>query len=148
MKLFTILATTATLVATPVLAEQVNATIEDHYRTVTKQIPQTEQVCNIVDVPIYGQERFDQNGAIVGGIIGGVIGNQIGKGSGNDVATGVGAISGAIIGGKKDGGVVGYRQEERCQLRTTYTAVTEQVYSHSTITWKQNGRRTSVKFYR
>lgn len=148
MKIFAILGTALALVSTPALAEQVNATIQDHFRTVTKQIPQTEKVCNFVEVPIYGQETFDQGGAIVGGIIGGVIGNQIGKGSGNDVATGVGAMTGAIIGGKKEGGIVGYRQEERCQLVTTYSTVKEEVYSHSTVTWKQNGRSTTVKFYR
>ena len=35
---------------TPALAE----TVEDHFKTITKRVPYTETVCNIVDVPIYG----------------------------------------------------------------------------------------------
>jgi uncharacterized protein YcfJ len=133
-------------VATPALADSVYGTVEDHYRDHVVTIPHVERVCNTVEVPIYGQEQFDQGGAIVGGIVGGLLGSQIGKGSGNKVATGAGAITGAIIGGKKEGGVVGYRREEQCQNETTYERKYERKYSHSTVQFTYEGREYKVRF--
>jgi uncharacterized protein YcfJ len=121
-------------------------TVQDFTKTVVHTIPHTERQCHTVEVPIYGEERFDQGNAIVGGIVGGLLGSQIGKGSGNKVATGVGAMTGAIIGGKKEGGVVGYRQEERCKNNTTYTKEYEEVYSHSVAGFYHEGRYYKVKF--
>jgi len=132
--------------ATPAFADSVNGQVEHHYKDIVKKVPHTSYVCEIVEVPIYGQEQFDQSGAIVGGIVGGLLGSQIGKGSGNKVATGAGAITGAIIGGKKEGGVVGYRQQEQCRNQTTYDTERQTVYSHSTVTFWENGKKYSLRF--
>ena len=148
-KLYIASAFTLILSSTPVLAEKINAEVEDHYRTVVREIPQTERICEMVEVPIYGQDSFDQDRAIIGGIIGGVIGNQVGGGSGKEAATGVGALAGAIIGGKREAGIVGYRQQENCHLHTTYTREQKEVYSHSTISFKdENGRLVTLQFQR
>ena len=64
--------------------------IQDFYKTVTKNIPSTEQVCETKRVPIYGEGKFDQDGAIFGGIVGGI----------------GAAASGGLIGGKV-GNVIG-----------------------------------------
>lgn len=149
MKKYVIGAVLATLVATPALANKQRVTnVEDIYKTVTRNIPQTEQVCNLVEVPIYGEKKFDQGSAIVGGLIGGILGNQVGGGSGKEAATGVGAMAGAIIGGKNGGKqeIIGYRQETRCQNKTTYTTETKEVYSHSVVTFYHEGRMYRVKF--
>lgn len=136
--------------STPVLAETVNATIEDHFRTVTRSVPTTERVCKIVEVPVYNRGQASTGDALVGAIIGGAIGNQFGGGSGKDAATVLGAIVGADVANKKGGRdvIVGYRQEERCENVTTYDRYSEEVYSHSTITFKDNGRRVTVQFQR
>jgi outer membrane lipoprotein SlyB len=131
---------------TPVFADDVNGQVEDHYKDVVTRIPHTVQVCDTVEVPVYGSGGFDQGDAIVGGIVGGLLGSQIGKGSGNKVATGVGAMTGAIIGGKQNDKVVGYRQEQRCNNQTTYETERNSVYSHSTITFWENGKRYSLRF--
>ena len=119
--------------------------VQDFYKTVTKQIPNTQQVCRVVDVPIYGSSTtFDEGGAIIGGVVGAIVGNQVGKGRGKEAATGVGAITGAIIGGKKQQNeIVGYRQEQRCENQTTYTTETYEVYDYSSIEFFENG-----KYYR
>src|SRR6056300_897727 len=135
----------ATLVATPALADKTR--VYDVTKTITKKIPQTEQICQVVEVPIYGNAGVNTEGAIVGGLIGGILGNQIGKGGGKEAATGVGAMAGAIIGGKNgEKEVVGYRQETRCQNKTTYTTETKEVYSHSVVTFYHEGRMYRVKF--
>jgi len=140
-------------VASPALADSVNATIEDHYKTMTRQIPSTERICRTVDVPVYGQVQGQAStgDVLAGAIIGGVLGNQVGGGSGKDAATVLGAIVGADVANKNGSTreeITGYRREERCENRTTYTSQTESIYSHSTITWYENGRRVSLEFQR
>ena len=135
-----------TLLAMPAFASNVNGLVKDHYKDVVKKVPHTEQVCQTVEVPIYGDGGFDQGDAIIGGIIGGIIGNQVGKGSGKEAATGVGALTGAIIGGKKEDRIVGYRQEEKCQNRTTYETQYQSVYSHSTVTFWEDGKKYTLRF--
>lgn len=130
-----------------------DANIVDHYTTQTRQIPSTELVCNTVEVPIYGtvQGQASTGDALAGAIIGGVIGNQIGNGSGRDAATVLGAIVGADVANKRGSQqqvITGYRQEERCNRVTTYTTSTEEVYSHSTVTWVEGGRTFSLRFKR
>ena len=137
----------ASLVATPALADKTNTTVYDVTRTVTKKIPHTEQVCQTVEVPIYGNSGVNTEGAIIGGLLGGVIGNQFGNGSGKEAMTGIGALSGAIIGGKNgQKQIIGYRQEQRCQNQTTYSYETTEVYSHSFAEFNYNGRRYQLKF--
>ena len=135
----------ATLVSTPAFANKTR--VYDVTQTVTKKVPQTEQICQTVEVPIYGNSSSDTGGAIVGGLIGGILGNQFGSGSGKEAATGVGAITGAIIGsGSGQKKIVGYRQENQCQNRTTYSYETNEVYSHSIVEFYYNGRLYKKKF--
>jgi len=128
-----------------------DAFVTNHYNTVVKRIPQTEQICRTVDVPIYGHNnKNNTNDMIIGGIIGGILGNQIGKGSGKEAATGIGALSGAIIANenakKHNQPIIGYRQVEQCENKTTYTTTEHEVYSHSTITFWEDGRKYVVQF--
>ena len=134
-------------------AQSVNATIEDHYRTVVKQVPHTERVCNTVEVPIYGtvQGQASTGDTVIGAIIGGAIGNQVGGGSGKDAATVLGASVGADIANKRGSRqqvITGYRQEQRCFNNTSYTSHQEEVYSHSTIRFQENGRWITLQFQR
>ena len=144
------LATLIALAATPSLAEYaVNATITDHFRTVTRNVPQTEQVCSTVEVPVYGGGS-NTGDTIVGAIIGGAIGNQFGNGNGKDAMTVLGAIVGADVANRSAQGnsVVGYRREQQCENVTNYTTTYEEVYSHSTIMWREGGRNITLDFQR
>ena len=147
MKNLIAMATVAAALATPALADTTKVRIQDHYKTVIEQQPYKVEVCKDTQVPVYGQKGMDTEGAIIGGIIGGVIGNQIGGGSGKDAATGIGVLSGAIIGG---GGnkqqITGYRIERQCQIETRYEETQREVYSHSTITFRENGRNYTLRF--
>lgn len=144
MKKF-LLASFITFFATaPAMAE----VVKDHYKTVTKRVPYTETVCNLVDVPIYGQSN---GGASAGDVLGGmIIGGLLGKGITNKDD---GAAAGAVIGGmiaadKKQGQqkIIGYRQENRCNDYTRYNEVTEEVYSHSTVTFYSDGVQYNLRF--
>jgi uncharacterized protein YcfJ len=115
--------------------------VRDVYKTVTKQIPHTERVCETTNVPIY-ENSMDTDGAIVGGLIGGIIGHQIKKGAG----TGVGAIAGSIIGGQGDKKIVGYEKINQCYDNTTYTTESKEVYSYSVVEFDYEGRPYSIKF--
>jgi len=142
----------ATLVAfftTPVYAStDVDiAEIVDHYKTVVKQIPYTEETCRVVDVPIYGNvgKEPTTSDILTGAIIGGVIGNNI-KGEKNGGAAG--AVIGGLIGANKDKkqGIVGYRQEEQCTTTTKYSRSSEEVYDYSSVTFSHEGRSYTLRF--
>lgn len=139
------LLTTALILATasPALADSVNGTVREHYKTVIEQSPYRVEVCKDVKVP--QKSGLDTEGAIIGGIIGGVIGNQFGKGSGKEAATGVGALTGAIIGGGNNK-PQGYRTERQCQIETRYEEKKKTVYSHSTIKFWANGETYTLRF--
>ena len=129
---------------TPALAE----TVQDHYKTVTKRVPYTETVCNLVDVPIYGQSG---GGASAGDVLGGmIIGGLLGKGVTNkDDGAAVGAVIGGMIAADKKQGqenIIGYRQENRCSDYTRYNEVSESVYSHSTVTFYSDGKQYVLRF--
>jgi uncharacterized protein YcfJ len=137
-KLLTSIAPIAVLISTSAYAQTDYATvirIKPIYENV--RVPNSRTQCNSVNVPIYGEERFDTGSAIVGGIVGGVFGNQIGKGTGNDIATGVGAVTGAVIGGKRSTGIVGYRKETRCEDIIFYEQ--EERIKNYRITYEWNG---------
>ena len=139
------------LMATPAFAEKVDARITDHYKTVTKQVPQTERVCYEVEVPIYGNVGGSASaGDVLGGMI---IGGLIGKGAtGKDNGAAAGAVIGGMIAADKKNSqeqIIGYRKENRCENKTSYFTETNEVYSHSTITWRdENGRKRTLKFSR
>ena len=141
-------------VATPVLADYTaNATVEDFYRVVTRIVPNTERVCETVQVPIYGQVQGQSSTAdtIVGAVIGGAIGNQFGGGSGKDAMTVLGAIAGADVANKRGNTqqvITGYRNQQQCQNVTTYSTFEEEVYDYSTIKWRENGRNMTLRFNR
>ena len=122
-----LLAATLALSATVVQAETTYVT-----GTITRVKPDTiqveirrpQQVCQTVDVPIYGNVG---GGANAGDVLGGmIIGGLLGKGaSGNDKGAAAGAVIGGMIAAdnKQQRGVVGYRQEQQC--KTEYYNVME-----------------------
>tara|TARA_B100001057_G_scaffold25115_1_gene23147 strand:+ start:1894 stop:2349 length:456 start_codon:yes stop_codon:yes gene_type:complete len=127
----------------PAVAEEVT----DHYKTINKRVPYTEQICNWVDVPIYGETNGDKTGdTLKGAIIGGIIGNNVTKNVENGGA--VGALLGGIIGhnNSKSEGIIGYRQERQCKDYTRYNEQSEQVYSHSTISFYSDGKNYVLRF--
>ena len=122
-------------------------TVQDHYKTITNRVPYTESVCNWIDVPIYGQSSGSTGDTIFGAIIGGAIGNQFGGGKGKDAATILGAIVGADVANKNSKkGIIGYKQERQCTDYTRYNEQQQQVYSHSTVTFKSDGKTYSLSF--
>ena len=93
--------------------------------TYIRTTPSDERFCRTEDVPVYGQaksESSDLGAMIVGGLIGSAIGNSASDSNGAGAA---GAFAGAILGrehAKKNQGqdVVGYRQQEVCEVRTVF----------------------------
>lgn len=119
---------------------------QTNYATITSVTPnyqvstmrQPVQECNIVDVPVYGNVG---GGASGGDVLGGmIIGGLLGKGaSGNDKGAAAGAVLGGIIAADKGQkqGIVGYRQEQRCN--TYYNEERVQTIKNYTIVYKWNG---------
>lgn len=139
------------LLTSAAAADTVSATIQDHYRSVTESIPTTRNVCQNVEVPIYGTQSTNNagGGALLGMIIGGVIGDAISDGNGG--ATAGGAIIGGVIGADRAQNntqqvITGYRTERQCTEVTSYTDVTRNVYSHSTISFVSDGERVTLRF--
>ena len=104
---------------------------------VSQQTPR--QVCEQVQVPIYGNNGQTNNGnAILGAIIGGVIGNQFGSGDGNKAATAVGAAIGAVKGSQSGNkNIVGYQNTTQCHKE--YTNTTKNIVNEYDITDNVNG---------
>ena len=147
--------------AMPVMAEnpyQVgdDAFVYDHYKTVIQQTPYQIEVCKQVGAGSgfagdLGNMAKDLRGAstsdvLVGAIIGGVIGNQIGKGKGKDAATILGAILGADK-ANKNNSKTSTTGGTQCFLETRYKEISTEVYSHSTLKFKDSsGKRHEVDF--
>lgn len=133
-------------VASPAFA--FDKTVQDHYKTVYDRIPYTETVCNIVDVPIYGNVGGGASGTDV--LTGMIIGGLIGKGvTDKDKGAAAGAVIGGMIAADKKQnkeGIVGYRQEERCKDITRYKESSKEVYSHSTVSFYHDGRQYTLRF--
>ena len=113
---------------------------------VSQQTPR--QVCEQVQVPIYGNNGQTNNGnAILGAIIGGVIGNQFGKGDGNKAATAVGAAIGAVKGSQTGNQkIVGYQTTNQC--RTVYNTSTVSVVNEYDITYRVGGHDITIRVNR
>ena len=111
------------------------ADITDHYKTVIQQVPYTVEVCKQVQVP--GDKTAD---TVVGTILGGVIGHQIDH---NDGAK-IGGVLGGIIGNQNSDAVGGVQRQ--CQTETRYEEETVEVYSHSEITFWDNGREYKLRY--
>ena len=124
----TVLAIAATLIATSASAETVRATIKDHYTWQEVSVPITQTFCR------NGSAGTD---ALTGMIIGGIIGKGV---TGDDKGAAAGAVLGGVIGADKSG--------KKCWEETTYRAESTEVYSHSTITFKQDGQTYSFDFYK
>ncbi len=149
-----ILISAALVVAAPAMAETTRATIEDVFATVVESTPYTRQVCQNVEVPIYGTVTRQGGGASGGDILGGMIlGGLLGKGvSGKDNGAAAGAVLGGIIAADKankprtETVITGYKNERQCQNVTEYKDVNKKVYDYSIITWTVNGKEYSGHF--
>jgi len=108
---------------------------EDHYKTVINQRPYTVEVCK--DIAVSGDKTGD---TLKGAIIGGIIGHQIDHDKGSEI----GAILGGAIGHNNSDAVGGTRTQ--CQRETRYEEEKVRVYSHSTVTFWDNGREYTVRF--
>jgi uncharacterized protein YcfJ len=111
--------------------------VRDHYKTVITQKPYRVEVCKDVVVP--GDKTGDM---LTGAIIGGIIGNNVTKNVDNGGAAG--AIIGGIIGhnnSKATGGT-----QRQCSIETRYQEESQEVYSHSTVTFYNNGRKYTLRF--
>jgi len=149
------LVTAAALVAlsTPVAAEQIKANIEDVFATVIESTPYTRQVCQNVEVPIYG--TVTRQGSATGGdVLGGMIlGGLLGKGvTGKDDGAAAGAVLGGIIAADKankpktETVITGYKTERQCENITEYKDVNKKVYDYSIITWTVDGQTFQTTF--
>ena len=142
------------MVATPAMAETTRATIEDVFATVVESTPYTRQVCQNVEVPIYGTVTRQGSGASGGDVLGGMIlGGLLGKGvTGKDNGAAAGAVLGGIIAADKankpktETVITGYKTERQCENITEYKDVNKKVYDYSIITWTINGKEYSGTF--
>ena len=120
------------------------AKVTDTYKTIIKQIPYRVEVC---------QDRIQPAGdgsatnELVGALFGGAIGNSFGKGDGKDAMTLFGALMGASLAHddalKKNPGT---RTVTVCDVQTRYEESTSKVYSHSTLSFRANGKEYKVDF--
>ena len=149
----TILAITATLMATPSFADQVvKSQIRDHYTTVYESVPVSRRYCENVEVPVYGTRQRQGNaaeGAFIGMIIGGITGKAV---TGKDDGAAAGAIMGGIIGAdkgakpKNETVITGYRNERQCNDVTEYVNQSKKVYDYSTLRFTLDGKQYKVEF--
>ena len=121
-----------------------NATVLDHYKTVIKQSPYEVEVCKQVH---QGTGDGSATNEIIGAIFGGAIGNQFGEGDGKDAMTLAGMFLGASLAHDDElaqgPGVI----TTKCYIETRYEeAVHSKVYSHSTLTFRINGKKYRIKF--
>ena len=121
-----------------------NAIVFDHYKSVVKQVPYDVEVCKRVR---QGMGDGSATNEIIGAIFGGVIGNQFGGGDGKDAMTLAGIILGASLAHDDElaqgPGVI----TTRCYIETRYKeSVYSKVYSHSTLTFRINGKKYRINF--
>lgn len=143
-----------TLVATTASAEQTTATIEDVFTTLVESTPYTRQVCQNVQVPIYGTVTRQSNGASGGDVLAGMIlGGLLGKGAtGKDNGAAAGAVLGGIIAADKGNKtrqetvITGYKNEYQCNNVTEYKETNKKVYDYSIIRWTVNGKEYEGTF--
>ena len=121
----------------------VNAVVVDHYKTVIKQIPYDVEVCKRVR---QGTGNGSATNEIIGAIFGGAIGNQFGEGDGKDAMTLAGMFLGASLAHDDElaqgPGVI----TTKCYIETRYQESVHKVYSHSTITFRINGKKHRINF--
>lgn len=115
---------------------------EPVYTTIARNNPQ--QICNMVDVPVYGANNDEfTGGQVLGAIIGGVIGSKIGKGEGRDIAIGTGAVIGSQVGKNQSQKIVGYKQVQQCQIQNEI--VNETVLSYYSLEVEAMGQTLTTQ---
>jgi len=124
-------------------SKQVNAVVVDHYKNVVKQIPYDVEVCKQVR---QGTGDGSATNEIIGAIFGGAIGNQFGEGDGKDAMTLAGMFLGASLAHDDElaqgPGVI----TTKCYIETRYQESVHKVYSHSTLTFRIDGKKYRVDF--
>ena len=138
----------ASIISTASLAQNPypvdNAIVLDHYNGVIKQVPYDVEVCKRVR---QGTGDGSATNEIIGAIFGGAIGNQFGEGDGKDAMTLAGIFLGASLAHDEElaQGTGGFTT--KCYTETRYEeAVHSQVYSHSTLTFRINGKKYRINF--
>tara|TARA_B100000287_G_scaffold418902_1_gene456461 strand:- start:2197 stop:2616 length:420 start_codon:yes stop_codon:yes gene_type:complete len=115
---------------------RLNAQIHHHYERHFIQEPYKVKVCR--DKTTSGDKTGDTlGGAILGGILGKVL-------TGSDEGAKMGALFGGVIGHNESNAQAGTHRV--CQIETKYREKEQTFYSHSTITWRMNGREYRVRF--
>lgn len=122
----------------------VRSVVFDHYKSVVKQIPYEVEVCKQVH---QGTGDGSATNEIIGAIFGGAIGNQFGEGDGKDAMTLAGIFLGASLAHDDElaqgPGVI----TTKCYIETRYEeSVHSKVYSHSTLSFKINGKTHRFDF--
>ena len=118
-------------------AKRVTGDVTKHYKEVITQNPYTVEVCK--KVAVSGDKTKD---TIIGAIIGGAIGNNVTKNVDNGGA--IGAIIGGMVGNNNSNAQGGTKTQ--CQVETRYNEEVSKRYSHSTITFTENGRTRTITF--
>jgi uncharacterized protein YcfJ len=157
------IATTATLIVGIAPAALAETRIETVIGTVSgadpirtsyiRKTPKDERVCQTQDVPVYGEAAGNNESDLGAMIIGGVIGSAIGnKTSDNEGAGAAGAVVGALLGRehakKNQGGgqqIIGYRQQEVCNIRTVMTEQTVEEITGYRIRIEVDGKIISLE---
>ena len=157
------IATTATLIVGIAPAALAETRIETVIGTVSgadpirtsyiRKTPKDERVCQTQDVPVYGEAAGNNESDLGAMIIGGVIGSAIGnKTSDNEGAGAAGAVVGALLGRehakKNQGGgqqIIGYRQQEVCNIRTVMTEQTVEEITGYRVRIEVDGKIVSLE---
>ena len=115
-----------------------NARVQDHYKTVIQQTPYQVELCR--DVNVSGDKTGD---TVKGAILGGIIGNNVGN---IDNGGAIGAILGGMLGHSNSNASGGTKRV--CNTETRYKEKSTVVYSHSTISWRLDGKNYTLKFHK
>ena len=140
--LFTVALSMSAMAQNPYPAQ--SAIVLDHYKSVVKQVPYDVEVCKQVR---QGTGNGSATNEIIGAIFGGAIGNQFGEGDGKDAMTLAGIFLGASLAHDDElaqgPGVI----TTKCYIETRYEeSVHSKVYSHSTLSFKINGKTHRFDF--
>ena len=121
-----------------------NAIVFDHYKSVVKQVPYEVEVCKRVHQGVGDGSATNE---IIGAIFGGVVGNQFGEGDGKDAMTLAGIILGASLAHDDELAQGPGVFTTRCYIETRYEeSAYSKVYSHSTLTFRINGKKYRINF--
>ena len=121
-----------------------NGVVIDNYKTIIKQIPYRVEVCQDRVQPAGDGSATNE---LVGALFGGAIGNSFGKGDGKDAMTLFGALMGASLAHDDElKNNPGTKTVTVCDVQTRYEESTSKVYSHSTLSFRANGKEYKVDF--